>query len=439
MSHTRKVTRAATLLLGSATDQRRLGRRVLVREREDDRSLYRHLIHELSFNMPGAECAIESILPRLRLRLLPAGVALVQIDSLVDARGSRDEPDKARLRAEIRNLIGIVLADVPGSFVEEVSQSRLAAIIAARTSLLRSQQAELRQIADEIRRLTRSHCRQTLTIGVGTVSDSVAGLIESYREAKEALSYQIFLGGDRVIDWEGIAKSAESGEREGQLQMILVQQERKLRERVISGDRQGAFQALDVLLEMVKSQPGITPRAFKSHLLQTIVVSLRSAMRIGANVRLLSDRSVDYAEAILETDSYPALRALMQSLVDNVIDLAIGREKTPKSEVVLLAKKYIAENYAKSPSLREVANFVHLSPHYFSRVFAEENDCGFQDYLNKVRIEAAKDLLRNSPLKIRQAAHHAGFKDVSYFAKLFRRFEGMTPREFARSVGQLGS
>ncbi|MCL5959068.1 MAG: helix-turn-helix transcriptional regulator, partial [Chloroflexi bacterium] len=61
----------------------------------------------------------------------------------------------------------------------------------------------------------------------------------------------------------------------------------------------------------------------------------------------------------------------------------------------------------------------------------------FQDYLNKVRIEAAKDMLRNSPVKTKQAAVRVGFKDVSHFVRLFRRVEGMTPAKFARSVGQV--
>ncbi|MCL5958278.1 MAG: AraC family transcriptional regulator, partial [Chloroflexi bacterium] len=202
-------------------------------------------------------------------------------------------------------------------------------------------------------------------------------------------------------------------------------------------DKEGALQSLDMMLDSLRNRPELTPASFKSHVLQMVVVLCRSATRIGADVITLTESSLQYAETIMNTDSYPALRAFLRGLVEELIVAALGRSRTPKSEIILLAKKYIAENYVKSPSLREVANFVNLSPHYFSRLFAKENDCGFQDYLNRVRIEAAKDLLRNSPVKVKQAAGRVGFKDVSHFVRLFRRVEGITPAEFTRSVGQV--
>lgn len=408
----------------------------LALNRDDQRILRRQLVLELSRCEPTVSSAVDMILRRLQFKPVPGAVALIQVDGLTYPVNDLDNASRTAIHGQIRSVINSVLAEMAASIVEEIGEGKFAAIISAGPGSTLSE-AELLQVGGGICRVAKAGCRRTLTVGIGTIYHEEKDLAVSYQRAREALSYQVFLGNDRLITYSDVLAPVERREGIVQPEIILIQNERKLRERIIAGDKEGAFQALDALLEAVRVQPGITPTAFKSLLLQTIVVCCRSAMRVGANVRALTAANINYAEIILETDSYPALRAFMRVLVEDVIHAALGRERTLKGDAILVAKKYIAENYAKSPSLREVANFVHLSPHYFSRLFAQENDCGFQDYLNKVRIEAAKDLLRNSPMKIRQAARHVGFKDVSHFARLFRRVEGMTPREFTRSVGQV--
>ena len=408
----------------------------LTLSRDDQGLLRQHLLVELSRGERAAADIIELLARRLQVAPFPSAVMLIQVDTLANPPNGLDGTQREIIREHIYDVIKSVSSELPASIIGDDTNDRLV-VIASPGPRSPLSETELHRTAENLCQSARINHRETLTVGIGTVCNDERSLVASYRDAKEALSYQLFLGNDRVITWKQVLAFVESPSEPEHYDLFSVQEERKLRERIIAGDKKGAFQALDILLDSIREQAHLTPLAFKSHLLQTVIVTCRSAERIGADVRALTDRNIHYAETILETDSYPALRAFMHALVEDVIHATLGRGRTPKGDVVLMAKKYIAENYAKSPSLREVANFVHLSPHYFSRVFGEENDCGFQDYLNKVRIEAAKDLLRNSPIKVKQAARRVGFKDVSHFARLFRRVEGMTPAEFTRSVGQV--
>ena len=408
----------------------------LPRGEEDKRLLRRQLFAEMARGEHAANLAIEAILRRLGVNPVPGAALLVQIDTLADFPRDYDEEQAAAIRRSIGKAISEALEGLSNSVVQDISGSRFA-IIAGLSPGSNLSEAELRCLLERLCRTVKLSCRQTITVGVGPICFEESHLVNSYHEAQEALSYRVLLGNDRIISCADVRNMAEKPWPAQSSEPYPVQQERKLRERIIAGDKEGARRALDALLESVRGQPGLTPTAFKSYILQMAIIFCRSASRIGADVRELAEQNIQHAEIILGTDSFPALSAFLHDLVEELIDAAVGRGRTPKSDVVVLAKRYIAENYAKSPSLREVANYVHLSPHYFSRLFAKENDCGFQDYLNLVRIEAAKDLLRNSPVKTKQAAGRVGFKDVSHFVRLFRRTEGMTPAKFARSVGQV--
>ena len=85
-------------------------------------------------------------------------------------------------------------------------------------------------------------------------------------------------------------------------------------------------------------------------------------------------------------------------------------------------------------TLETAAEHVFLSPSYLSRKFKEETGKNFNRYLSEVRTEAAKQLLENSGAELSDIAQSVGFEDQSYFSKVFRRTQGMTPKEYRRSA-----
>ena len=94
------------------------------------------------------------------------------------------------------------------------------------------------------------------------------------------------------------------------------------------------------------------------------------------------------------------------------------------------AQAYIAEHYTEDISLTEVAEHVGISAGYMSTLFTQNTGYGFVDYLNHVRIEHACCYLEQHYLKQYEIAYKIGFRDEKYFAKVFRKFMGMSPKEY---------
>ncbi len=118
-------------------------------------------------------------------------------------------------------------------------------------------------------------------------------------------------------------------------------------------------------------------------------------------------------QALSGMEGFPAINALGNTI--------------PKAQLFMKA------NLHRDIRLIDVARAVYLSPSYFSTLFKEYTGYTFSNYLMKVRIDAAKSLLSDTDLAIKEIVKKVGFEDYNYFNRIFKRMEGIPPAQF-RSV-----
>lgn len=106
------------------------------------------------------------------------------------------------------------------------------------------------------------------------------------------------------------------------------------------------------------------------------------------------------------------------------------RIEEQSESTVTRARKYIQEHFADEISLDDVSREVNVSPYYFSKLFKEEVGENFIEYLTSLRIEKAKEMLKDDRLTVKEAGARAGYADQNYFSRIFKKQTGMTPRQF---------
>lgn len=94
------------------------------------------------------------------------------------------------------------------------------------------------------------------------------------------------------------------------------------------------------------------------------------------------------------------------------------------------AIKYIKDNYSAKISLDAVAAKACMSKYHFSRSFKKATGTTYRDYLNRCRIEKAKDLLSNSSMQITEIAFAVGYTDITNFERIFKRIAGLAPSQY---------
>lgn len=107
---------------------------------------------------------------------------------------------------------------------------------------------------------------------------------------------------------------------------------------------------------------------------------------------------------------------------------SIDELKIPK--YIYKAKNFIDNNLEKKITLKSVAEAIYINKSYLSVIFKKEIGISFTDYVTKQRIEKSKIMLRESSLKIMHIAVQVGYDDYSYYTRVFKKIEGITPMEY---------
>ncbi len=102
----------------------------------------------------------------------------------------------------------------------------------------------------------------------------------------------------------------------------------------------------------------------------------------------------------------------------------------PRLARITQAISYVENNYPAKIPLQTVAKLCGLGTFQFSRIFKRENGITFREFLLQYRIHRAADLFKNPRVSVTDVAFTVGFSDLSYFARMFRRYTGSLPSEF---------
>lgn len=127
-----------------------------------------------------------------------------------------------------------------------------------------------------------------------------------------------------------------------------------------------------------------------------------------------------------------SLEAVKTSLFDELREIALllTEQHEARRNIVFEVRSYIDKHYANPINVKFLAKTFHLNPEHLSRIFKQKYQIHIKDYIMEIRIAKAKVLLESKHMKINEIAAIIGFNDEKYFSKVFRKYEGMTPKEF---------
>lgn len=106
------------------------------------------------------------------------------------------------------------------------------------------------------------------------------------------------------------------------------------------------------------------------------------------------------------------------------------RNRNKNAELIEKIKGYVAEHLEEDLSLNAIAEVFYLSPRYFSRLFKQTTGENFVDFVTRMRMKKAEEMLRNSELNIEQIAMKVNYSNPAYFTKKFKEQYGMTPSQY---------
>jgi len=208
--------------------------------------------------------------------------------------------------------------------------------------------------------------------------------------------------------------------------------ERLLITKLKTGDSDEAKALLNDLLGYVFFSEGSNLEVVKSRSLELCALLSRAAIEGGATSNIILRVNNQLLTVIPTINNIDDLCYKLQEAIDAFTDCMFEHVPSKNSELVKRAILFISKNFASPLTLETVANEVHLNPAYFSTMFKQSTGSSFKEYLNMVRIEESKRLLLNTDYALIDIAIATGFEDQSYFSKVFKKFTGLTPKQYRK-------
>ncbi|WP_338018412.1 response regulator [Lederbergia galactosidilytica] len=256
-------------------------------------------------------------------------------------------------------------------------------------------------------------CR--LLSGVGMVVSDVNDFSKSYEEAIFALEF--------VHDHPGASYMVFTSQlKQKRRELIPFEVEKELVDAVKKGDIQHGLQMFDTYYKLILQAADYQLATVKKALGNFFIVLTRSMKELGFE----DDVQMSFAQLDTSTQIKATAKAYLSTIIEQ-----IGEWRANGIEGLLIqAKDYIDCYYHKSISLEEVAEQIGLSSYYLSKLFKEQYQVTFIEYLTQVRLEKAKNFLLEGTLPLKEIALTIGYKDPNYFSRVFKKETGLSPREY---------
>ncbi|TXK78380.1 response regulator [Paenibacillus sp. N3.4] len=345
---------------------------------------------------------------------------VVTIDDSAEVLNKGSERDKQLLSYAILNVIqelidthmkGYAFENRPGEYVGILILNERA----------EDREALLFMLAEAIRDNLLQWLKISVTIGVGEQVLNIGYLPSSYKLAREAADQKWYLGKNRIITMD----SLETGEER------LGRFDAEEYERVITALKAGDHVRMDTELNDIFQSLGRNRKDgykyCRNLCLQLILLSGRVLLDLNVLTKEWDAKEEEAMEQVPKQETMEDLRRYIASYLRGVCSCVQEKRNGKSNNVIERVRHFIEERYPDNLTVANIAEGVYLSQTYVSLLFKQETGETIYEYLTKIRIEKAKELLHDPRNKFYEVCEAVGYSDPSHFSKLFKKITGLTP------------
>ncbi|KRF64892.1 hypothetical protein ASG99_19115 [Bacillus sp. Soil768D1] len=272
----------------------------------------------------------------------------------------------------------------------------------------------LKKKLDELNMLFAGYVSGKYHINVGSFVCSTSELYKSYQRAKELSSYRLVLKESGLI-------TDELTKQYTQASLSTSNELDDLKRYIVGSEQEKAFLWIKGAFDEInKSTKKVAPTIIRGFAIE-IVTSIQKDVSSHAN-----DQTVGIVKRILEAYS---IGILVDILIDFIEGIFRTLEQKPehRSPIIQSVVQYIQEHFYEELSLKTLSYKFHINSIYLGQLFQKETGLVFSEYINHLRLEKAKQLLRGTHLKAGIIGKQVGYSDSAYFYKQFKKVVGITP------------
>jgi two-component system response regulator YesN len=262
------------------------------------------------------------------------------------------------------------------------------------------------KIAEMIKQYLACSQMGSLTIAIGNVFREITQLNQQYERCLSAIKQRFFLGKGQIIDIKDVPVQTEN---------ININSDKlkvRLRNLIFSGNIPDIQKLMDESLRFINR--GFTESSVRNYFLAMIINAKLLLEDNGINIQETEGKIPDCWESISKLQTLEEIIECMTGFFIKLQTFIIDNKRDKNAQVIKAVKDFIEEHYWQDITLSAIANEMYFSPNYINTLFKEETGDTIPEYKTKVRINKAKEYLKDPSLKLYEIVEKVGYKQTPY-------------------------
>lgn len=371
--------------------------------------------------------SVESSMTELKIRLSLSNVVLCCI--WVDDYGAVEERyHNATLKPFITmvlNSIEQVLSRLEFGEVISISPQEYLLFLSYPDSDPDKIREAISCVLEDIKLYLFNYVNINVSVGVSKCGNSFDNINSLFVQARDNSRLRLLLGKQKII-FAGENFLSNGGNSSSHQSLMKI-----------TGDFGASLEssqtdkAMNELAELCALISGLKVETIESiyfYYMEVIFEMVKIINRRGSEVSSVFGKDIDFYERIKRFDTCKEINIWLMNLTRWVLDYL----QTQKiCHTISQALTFINDNFTdENISLKTVSSYVNLSENHFSVVFAKEVGEPFKKYIINLRINKAKELMKDTNLKIYEICEKVGYRNVEHFSRIFKKVTGVNPNNF---------
>ncbi len=262
----------------------------------------------------------------------------------------------------------------------------------------------------------------SISVGIGSIQDSLTGVSESFDKAQEALKCKLINGYGSINFWKEINS-------ENSTYFYSYSIEKQIFSIINSGSKEKLEEAISELIREIRDKADIQYENVVQIFNQLAVNTVKFLFDLHLNISMIFGSDYNIYHDLSKKETMEDIKQWLVDTYSAISDyLAVSRCQNKSYFDRVL--DYITENYKKDIDISVIADNVGLSYSHLRKIFKDETGDNIINYINNMRINESKRLLCQTNLPIREIALNLGYNNEQSFIRFFKKYESSSPGEF---------
>ena len=280
------------------------------------------------------------------------------------------------------------------------------------------------QIVKDINNSVKRILNISISAGVSCRSGNANEFFSLFNEAISALSYKFYEGkeyiGFYIPDKVYITKSTT----------LNYRYENRVESAFETTNLKALNQVIDDIISYINQQKDLHSSIVRRTFKEILFIANRVARKYKGDIAECI--KYDPFKYIDKIETFNDMRLWIKDAGNTIIQYILMLKKALVRDEIIMVIDHIKNNLDKNISLRQASQIAHMSEKYFCNIFKKETGKNYIDYIYELKMDNAKEMLKDPNIDIRQVSLFLGIKNEGYFSRIFKKYVGTSPSSYRK-------